>query len=226
MASAWRAGYEVYAADHFRDRDLQQYTTACWKFDELAELPFLIAEICDTYGIDAIIPTSGAENLQNLPAPVLGTDPAIAANFLDKKYTQSFFEKNGIPVPSLVSPGRYPAMLKPTAGSGGWRNTVVNSDSEVAAWKEAFPEVPFLLQEIADGIPASVCCISDGCRARAVAVNRQILRGMGPYKYGFSGSVTPFDHPLKEEMIRYAEQAAGASGCRGVLGIDFIAGAG
>lgn len=224
VASACRAGYEVYAVDHFCDRDLRQYAVAYRKFDELAELPPLIAEICDTFGIDAILPTSGAENLQNLPVPVLGTDPGVAAKFLDKAYIQSFFEEIGIPVPPVVSPGTYPAMLKPTMGSGGWRNTVVNSASDVAAWKEAFPGEPFLLQEIADGIPASVCCVSDGCHARAIAVNRQILRGKGPYKYGFSGSVTPFDHPLMDEMIRYAEQAAAASGCRGVLGIDFIAG--
>jgi len=221
-SSAKRAGYEVYAVDHFCDADLRLITSAYDQFTELFELPVKIREMCRKYHIDAIIPTSGAENLRDLPVPVLGSDPEIAGKYLDKKYTQSWFEGLGIPVPPLVCPGEFPAMLKPLSGSGGWRNSVVHSEDDIAAWNEKFPSEPYLLQKIVEGIPSSVCCVTGDGKARAVAVNRQIMRDHGPYRFGFSGSLTPFDHSRREEMIRYAEHAAASSGCRGVIGIDFI----
>ena len=86
------------------------------------------------------------------------------------------------------------------------------------------PGIPFISQEIVEGIPASVCCVSDGTRARAVAANEQILRGSGESWFGFCGSVTPVDHPLRGDMIAMAEQIAAASGCIGTIGIDFVLG--
>lgn len=221
-ASAHRAGYEVYAVDHFCDADLRSIVVAFDRFDELADLPGKIVDICRKFSIDAIIPTSGAESLHNLPVPVLGTDPFVASRFLDKGKTQEWFEFLHIPVPPLVDEGDFPAMLKPLSGSGGWRNTIVHSLEEIDVWKEAFPDEPYLLQKVVGGTPASVCCVAGDGKARAIAVNRQIMRGDGPCRFGFSGSVTPFDHPMQHEMIRYAELAASSSGCRGVLGIDFM----
>lgn len=220
--SAHRAGYEVYAIDHFCDVDLRKIAVSFRQFEELSEIPGFIEEMCRIYKIDAIIPTSGAETLRNLPVSVLGTDHGTAGQFLDKGFVQSWFEGLNIPVPPLASPGEFPAMLKPLRGSGGWRNTVVHSEEEIASWKENFPDEPFLLQKIVEGIPASVCCVAGCGKACAIAVNRQIMRGSGAYQFGFSGSLTPFDHPMQEEMIRYAELAAALSGCLGVLGIDFM----
>ena len=222
VLSAIRAGYEVCAVDHFCDADLRNHTVCCMPFEELAELPIRIREMCERYAIDAIIPTSGAETLEDLPAPVFGTDAHTAKQFLNKGFVQDWFSGLNIPVPPLAEPGEFPAMLKPLSGSGGWRNTVVSSQSDIEAWTEAFPDEPFLLQRIVQGIPASVCVVAGCGRACALAVNRQILRGEGPYQFGFAGSLTPFDHPLQDQMISYAERAAAASGCLGILGIDFM----
>ena len=60
--------------------------------------------------------------------------------------------------------------------------------------------------------------------ARAIAVNEQLLRGNGESAFGFSGSVTPFDHPSWGVMVALAEKIAAASGCTGTLGIDFVIG--
>ncbi|MDP3563751.1 MAG: ATP-grasp domain-containing protein, partial [Methanoregula sp.] len=76
------------------------------------------------------------------------------------------------------------------------------------------------------GIPASVCCVSDGKRARAIASNEQILQGKGEASFGFCGSITPFEHPLARKMMETAEQIAAASGCTGTLGVDFVVGDG
>ncbi len=221
-ASAARAGYEVSAVDNFCDLDLQACTTACSRFEELADLPGAIDEICRTNPVDAIITTSGAEMLEDLPAPRVGTSSVVAARFLDKNRVQEFFESGGWPVPAYANPGTFPAMLKPCIGAGGWRNTLVRSRDEIEHWEEMFPGIPYLLQELAPGIPVSVCCATDGNRARALAVNLQILRGGEVACYGFCGSQTPLRHPLQEDLVRMAEGIASASGCRGIIGIDFL----
>jgi hypothetical protein len=221
-ASANRAGYEVYAIDHFCDLDLIDCTVACSRFDELSQIPSLTREFCSRYQIDAIIVTSGAEDLTDIPVPILGTQPDVASRFLDKIQAQQFFESHGFPVPPLAQPGEFPAILKPSIGSGGWRNAIVTGEADIRAWEEQFLDAPYLLQRIAPGIPASVCCVSDGVRAKALAVNLQIMRGTECARFGFSGSMTPFTHPMEGRMRDMAEEIAAKSGCQGILGIDFL----
>ncbi|TAJ44723.1 ATP-grasp domain-containing protein [Methanofollis fontis] len=223
VCSAVRAGYEVYAIDHFCDQDLCAAATAHSSFEELADLPELIAGICADHSIDWFVGTSGAEML-TVPVRRAGTTPKISARFLDKEHIQEFFEENGIPAPCRAC-GTYPAMLKPRHGAGGWRNRLVHSAADVTAWEEEWPEVPSILQEVIDGVPASVSCIADGHRAVAIAVNDQILRGGdGNRAFGFSGSITPSDHPAAEAMMAIAEQAVALSGCVGSVGVDFMVG--
>ena len=221
--SAARAGYEVCAVDHFCDQDLVWCTKDWEKFLSLEDLPGAIDRICSRHHFDYFVPTSGAETLPP-PVPLLGTPAHDSARFLDKLDTQHFFESFGVPVPRLLPAGEYPAMVKPRCGAGGWRNAVIKSDAEMAAWKELYGDVPHIRQEVIDGIPASVCCIADGSNAMAITSNEQILRGSGESAYGFSGSVTPFVHPGGREMIALAERIAAASGCRGTIGIDFVVG--
>ncbi len=221
--SAYRAGYEVCAVDHFCDQDLIWCTKDREKFGELDDLPDAIARICTRHRFDLFVPTSGAETLRP-PAPLLGSSAESIARFLDKLDTQHFFESLGVPVPRLLPEGKYPAMVKPRCGAGGWRNAVIGSGAEMAAWTSLYGEVPHIRQEVISGIPASVCCIADGSNAMAITANEQILRGSGESTFGFSGSVTPFVHPHGSEMIALAERIAAASGCRGTIGIDFVVG--
>jgi predicted ATP-grasp superfamily ATP-dependent carboligase len=220
--SAARAGYRVYAIDHFCDQDLKACTTACFRFEELEEIPGLVRKLCDENQIDAILSTSGAEDLENPQVPILGTPRTVASKFLDKALMQDFFIKNGFPVPPLAGKDEFPAMLKPCVGSGGWRNQLVTGNHDIEAWRTLFPDLPFILQQYMPGIPASVCCVTDGRRAKALAVNLQILRGTDEARFGFCGSQTPFLHPMNRRMREMAEEIAAASGCVGIIGIDFI----
>jgi len=223
VSSAKRAGYEVYAVDHFCDQDLCRDARVHRRFDELDEIPDLVEEISAGRSIDWFVATSGAEGM-TVPFRRAGTPPEVSARFLDKYEIQRFFEENAIPVPACRA-GAYPAMVKPRRGAGGWRNRVASSEGDLRAWEEEWPDVPYLVQECVTGTPASVSCIADGRRAVAVAVNEQILRGgEGDRAYGFSGSITPFNHPLSARMAVIAERAVALSGCVGSVGVDFVAG--
>lgn len=219
--SAYRAGYEVYAIDHFCDQDLGWYTKECRRFEELDEIPDLASEFASARRFDIFVAASGAEVIGHT-IPFYGSPPSVAGKFLDKLEIQYFFEEHDIPAPPLLSEGMYPAMVKPRHGAGGWRNAVVSNREEEEVWTELFPDTPYLRQAVAEGVPASVSCVANGRNARAVAVNRQLIRGGSERRYGFSGAATPYDTPMREEMIQIAERAAALSGCVGSLGIDFI----
>jgi len=219
-ASAARAGYDVYAVDHFCDQDLIWYTKDHLAFDELDELPFAVEEMLETYDIDHVVTTSGAELL-----PVrdrLGTPVDVAERFMDKGKTQDFFEEIGVPVPRRLGPGEYPAMMKTLSGAGGWRNACVHSDAEREAWEAFAGYVPCMAQQPIDGQPASVSCLGTGDAALALCANEQILRGGDSCSYAFSGSLTPCRHPLADRMMEYAEKIIAASGCVGSVGVDFV----
>ena len=221
--SAYQAGYEVCAVDHFCDQDLTWCTADREKFEDLDELPDAIDRIARRHTFDLFVATSGAEDLPTT-LPLYGTPRDKIGRFLDKLETQAFFESCDVPVPRLMGPGEYPAMVKPRRGAGGWRNAVIHDEEGMNKWESLYPGIPYIRQELVAGIPASVCCVTDGVRARAIAANEQYLRGSGESAYGFCGSVTPFEHPLRDRMIACAEKLAAASGCRGTVGIDFIVG--
>lgn len=221
--SAWKAGYEVYAVDHFCDEDLGWYTAGSRTFDDLASLPGIIGEVCRERKFDILVVTSGAENLAT-SLPLYGTPPDLVERYLDKLTTQHFLEGAGVPVPKMTGEGEYPCMIKPRRGAGGWRNQVICSADEKEAWEALFPNEPAICQELVEGVAASVSCIANGSHARAIATNEQILRGGGERAFGYSGSVTPCGSPLAGRMIALAERVAGLSGCLGSVGVDFVLG--
>lgn len=223
VQSAYRAGYEVCAVDHFCDQDLFWYTKDRIQFRDLVDLPDALDEMCRRHAFDMLVVTSGAEELPS-SVPLCGTRRENVARFLDKLDIQHFFEANKIAAPRLLDRSEFPAMIKPRRGAGGWRNAVVTTAAEQTAWESLYPGVEYIRQELVAGVPASVCCVADGTRARAIAVNEQLLRNAGESSFGFCGSVTPFDHPLREHMLKIAEQIAAASGCTGTVGIDFVVG--
>lgn len=221
--SAARAGYEVCAVDHFCDQDLSWYTRDRMRFEDLADLPDTVDRMCRKYSFDFVIATSGAEDLE-FPVPVCGTTRESVGRFLDKQDMQDFFESIDVPVPGIAKKDQYPVMAKPRRGAGGWRNAVLHDGREETEWASLYPDVPYIRQQVVEGVPASVCCVANGHAARAIAVNEQLLRGYGESTFGFAGSVTPFDHPLSGQMRALAEKIAAASGCTGTLGIDFVVG--
>jgi len=222
--SAYNAGYEVFAVDNFCDQDLLEVAKSCTTFEEITEIPGIVDKLDEKENFDIIVATSGAENIK-IKKDISGTDPKTASFFLNKKNIQAFFESNNIPVPKIAETGEYPVMIKPCSGAGGWKNKKAENLTEEREWTELWPGEPYIRQTLAEGIPCSVSCIADGKNARAISFNEQFLRGgNGEKSYGFSGAITPFCHPLEDEIIKTAETAAALSGCVGSVGVDFIAG--
>ncbi len=222
--SAARAGYDVCAVDHFCDQDLLWYTSDRIAFDDLKDLPDAISRMTAKHTFDMLVLTSGAEEILS-QVPLCGTSRETIKLFLDKLDIQHFFENIPVPAPRLAQKDEFPVMVKPRRGAGGWRNAVIHNADERALWEVHYPDVPYIQQELIEGIPASVCCITNGITARAIAANEQLLRGQGESAYGFSGSVTPIEHPHAARMLALAEQIAAASGCKGTIGVDFVLGA-
>lgn len=222
VRSAHAAGYEVCAIDHFCDQDLTWYTKEHHTFEELAELPDLIGDLCSRYTFDAIVSTSGAEDM-DLGNTFCGTPPDVAARFCTKTGIQEFFEEHAFPVPPLLPGGVYPAFIKPDTGAGGWRNALAATTDDETAWTECWPDTPYIRQLPLEGIPCSVSCIADGTAARALSLNRQFNRGgEGERRFGFAGAMTPFLPEERELILSLAEDIAAKSGCIGSLGIDFM----
>ncbi|MBT8507768.1 ATP-dependent carboligase [Methanomicrobiaceae archaeon CYW5] len=222
VQSAWRAGYEVCAIDHFCDQDLTWYAKEWSIFEELDQIPSLIEDYINRYPIDAIITTSGAETIAGDPR-FCGTPPDIAGRFLDKSRIQEFFLETGIPAPAVLPEGVYPAFIKPLNGAGGWRNSLVRTEAEEEAWRELWPDDPYIRQTPISGTPCSVSCIANGTEARAIAVNEQFMRGGdGERAFGFAGACTPFATEETEALADIAERIVTASGCVGSVGVDFI----
>ncbi|HVN66172.1 MAG TPA: ATP-grasp domain-containing protein [Methanomicrobiales archaeon] len=223
VQSAWKAGYTVCAVDHFCDLDLPWYTEDRLKFEELEDLPDRIMEMARRHRADWFIPTSGAETF-GPPVPLAGTDPRTAARLLDKLEVQRFFEREGIPAPPLAAEDDFPYVVKPRIGAGGWRNAIIRSRDDLDRWYRESEGAEPLLQKQVGGVPASVSCIADGHHAVAIAVNEQLLRGGDAAPFGFTGSVTPLDHPLAGRMRDLAVRAVAGSGCVGSAGVDFVLG--
>lgn len=221
--SAWKAGWTVYAVDHFCDQDLSWYTEDRLKFEELEELPDRIAEMAGRHAADFFVPTSGAEVL-GPPVPLAGTDTRTSARLLDKLEVQRFFEGQGIPVPPLAREDDFPYVVKPRTGAGGWRNAVVRSGEDLEKWRRESEGIEPVFQEQVAGLPASVTCLASGREAVALTANEQVLRGGEASPYGFIGSITPLDHPLASQVKDLAVRAVASAGCLGSVGVDFVLG--
>ncbi len=220
-ASACRAGFSVCCIDHFCDADLLKIACPCFRFEELDQLAEIVQKTAEAWSPDWFVPTSGAE-LLDPGLRRLGSPPSKVQPFMDKRLTSRFFKRYGIPTARDLPDGTYPAFLKPAGGSGGWRNAIVHDRLQEAAWESLFPGIPYLRQEVVRGRPVSVCCVADGKQAVAIATNEQVMRGSDDAPFGFSGSVTPLDHPMAGTIADWAERIAASSGLTGCIGIDFM----
>ncbi len=126
----------------------------------------------------------------------------------------------------------YPAVFKPTAGTGCSGITLLKSDAQIGeALKKLRKESKsrhFIAQQYVDGESASVCLITDGKKAVALSLNRQQINlAISSEESSYLGGIIPFEHPMMVRALRLAEKAVESfQGLKGYVGVDMVLGDG
>jgi len=241
-SSAARAGHVVFAADCYRDLDLEKsaFQTFILKADPsiLGELASsaenLIRTILDRGSIDSIVLGPGVEEMRIGGIDgidgiqVLNNPPEKISQVSDKLWLARWLEGEGFasaPAWKIDEDrsGTFPLMVKPRKGAGGAENRLVFSERDLARLKG-----DLIVQELVEGTPASVSVISDGEDAVAISANEQLIgtEWLGGSGFRYCGNVSPLersrDDPQVVEMMKTAEEIARGLHLMGSNGVDFI----
>lgn len=217
--SARRAGWKAYSLGHHSDLDLLQCVERHVAFDEQ---PHDLRPYLKEFDVDYIVPGAGFEDAADLPrSKVLGNDPRVAKDVVNKVWLAKKLEELGIPQPELFDREsvRYPCIAKPIKGGGGHKNFVVRDETMLP------PEDEYFLQELVEGRPLSTCVFSTGSEAVVATVNEILVgaRWLGQYlPYGYCGNVTPYVTRFRDEMRAISERLIPGLGLVGTNGIDFV----
>lgn len=215
--SAKRAGYKVYSVSHYDDLDLMECVEEGVRFEDH---PGNVKPFLDKYKVDHVVLGSGFEGSDIDPSLVLGNDPRIARDVINKVWLAKRLNEMGIRHPRIFSRRNveFPCIAKPIVGGGGHKNFVVKDESML-------PGDEYFLQELIKGRPLSVSVLSDAKDAVPVSLN-EILVGkkwLGQrLEFGYCGNVTPYKTKHHDEIYGIARKLIPALGLVGSNGIDFM----
>jgi predicted ATP-grasp superfamily ATP-dependent carboligase len=222
---------------------------SCGKFTQDYDVNILLSyfkELITTNLVDGVILGSGLEDhpeiLEEIAARshLIGNTPK---NISQVRHTTELFEtleKLHIPFPVTHTAHHYeeakkigkdigyPLILKPTSHFGGMGIQYIQDQESLQTFyfsRNTKNEV--LIQEVIQGIPASVSTLSTTSRVVAISVNEQLsgLHQLGITEpYGYCGNIVPLDVSLKviETAKNYAETIASHFRLIGSNGMDFI----
>ena len=217
---ARRAGFKAYSLSHYDDLDLLKCVEKNFTFS--GELPTDIRPWLDRVKADYVVLGSGFEDVDLPASMVLGNDPKICRNVVNKLWLAEKLKKMGMPHPRIYYDRKnltFPCVAKPIKGGGGVHNFLVKDESMIPEGNEYF------FQEYVTGKPLSVSVLSTGKEAKPIALN-EILVGKkwaGQEKeFGYCGNVTPYRTRFQEQMYDIARELIPALGLVGHNGIDFI----
>ncbi len=231
VCSGARAGYNMYAVDCYSDVDTRAFAVDC----KMAESVGLSdAEIMSIVGgwdldFDAVILSSGFEE-KRLPWRTLSNKPEIVRKVSDKRWLTEKVEDLGFICPRIFDSQdeiEFPAVARPIRGAGGWRNIMVECESDLPDnWDDGGA---WIIQEYVEGVDASVSTISTADEHISAAVNEQLL-GVdylnAPCRFSYCGNITPLRTDYETRMRRIAEDIVLELGLLGSNGVDMIIGRG
>lgn len=168
---------------------------------------------------------------------LLGCSSKGVAVAADKATTDSCFRAAGIPTPRTRTvcfddqPSRqvatfgFPAVVKPVDGAGGEGTSVIHHRAQIPGalrrLKRATRRQTFLLQEYIAGMPASLCCLSDGVRVLPLTLNTQYIYTDNGITYG--GGTVHIDHRTRSAAFEAVTDIHRAlPGLRGYFGVDLV----
>jgi len=238
ICSAKRAGYYVESLSHYEDRDLIKCGNVTRFIRD--EFPGIISDsnyagvkaLVGRLDYDYAILAAGFETLE-IPRTA-GNSPSLSSFVNDKGRMRNKLESLGYPVPKhyrLEDNLKFPVILKPKRGAGGFKNVLVKDEEHLKRSIEQYQENgwgdDFLIEEYVRGIDASASVLSTGKEAVTLAINEQLigLRSLGPMRrFSFCGSLTPLKTAYVKEIQRISNSLAVDLGLTGTNGIDFIIG--
>lgn len=230
VCSAHRSGYKIYSLDHFGDIDLLRCAEKALTFNSLEAN--LLEYIEKFENIAGIVLGPGMENLDPglfEDIRVFNNSHEVISKVSDKMWLAKKLRSLGIPHPLTLPLDtskylKFPLILKPIRGSGGMQNRLIRDEGELLKLREYLDKGRFILQEYVSGIPASTSVISTRDKARAIAVNEQLigLPWLTQLPFAYCGNITPLETVWGREMRRIAEFLAGKLNLVGSNGVDFI----
>jgi predicted ATP-grasp superfamily ATP-dependent carboligase len=142
----------------------------------------------------------------------------------NKKALAAILKEKGLNTPRIFNQESlkdlsFPLIVKPYLSAGCEGLKIIKNFKEL---KQAlsFLKSDVIIQEFIKGVPASVSLISNGFKAKALALNRQFIKLDKPE---YLGGFTPLNHKLKLEALKAAENAVEAfKGLKGYIGVDLI----
>lgn len=240
-ALASRRRPRVVAVDLFGDRDLRAIADWHPAADAGRGHPTLrgclvtAAGLVAGGGIDAILPGGGTEHAARALAraagrcPVLAASPEAVAAVRAPARLFGWLAASGLPHPATWLPPALPPpdapgpfLVKPRAGGGGLG---------IRPWSPG-ARVPrrFLLQARLPGaVPIGGAALADGRRAVLLGLSLGLAGepALGARGFAYAGSIAgPVGGDAFEALARQAEDVAtrlaGATGLRGLFGVDFL----
>jgi len=174
----------------------------------------------------------------------LNCDASAIQKVADKTVLYETLKKNGLSTPNtgvlnvdgglaevkqiIRSKFSYPVVFKPMDGVSCFGLSIVKEDAQVekavARIKAESAGMHFIVQEFIDGEAASVSVLCTGGKALAISLNKQNVKVAVPEAVSsYEGGTVPFDHPLKQEAFRVAENVVESfPGLRGYVGVDLV----
>jgi predicted ATP-grasp superfamily ATP-dependent carboligase len=245
--SAHRAGFDVHAADLFRDLDTiacaRQAVSVAADGEASDRYPWSLRTAAAAFPVPAVWCYSGA--LENHPAviaaiaaerPLAGVPADVVRRLRDRRRLAAAARAAGLHAPlTLASPAGVPLdgsfLVKPRHGAGG-RGIYRWTAAARAACAAGAKQEPVIWQQLAPGLPISAAYLMapDGSRLLGATLQFVGCAWCRAADFAWCGGVavrpgTEADpcRPYLALLARLGDELAARFGPRGVLGVDCIA---
>lgn len=201
------------------------------------EAAFLIAPETDgvLYSLAMEVAKSGVKLFGSLPSAIeITTDKSKLlgiANNLGLKVPKHSLSKTKNSISNIEKNAKdmgYPVVFKVLNGAGSEGLSLVSRDEEIPPAIEKIRKASdcdmFLLEELVEGVDASVSLISNGETAFPLSLNLQFMNMVPPTRESkYEGGYVPLKHRLKERAFEATKALVESiEGLQGYVGVDLI----
>ena len=183
------------------------------------------------------------ESMERRNIPSLNSLSNAIQKVSDKAFLQKHAENIGITTPktltfttddtletiaqAVTEEIGYPAVFKSADGTACEGLSIVANKSQAAnAINKITKSTPakFIVQELIQGIPASVTLVSNGTEAQPISLNKQNVSLKSPKQVStYNGGTVPLESPLKEKAFATAKKLVESiKGMQGCIGVDLV----